>query len=97
MATSLFLTLALLGPPSAQAGDAAEGSVLLSCIVQVNGTVKDCKVEEESPKDAGFGEAALKLTPQFRMKPQIVGGKPVGGARVRIPMVFKPETKAPAP
>jgi hypothetical protein len=38
---------------------------------------------------AGFGEAALKLAPKFRMSPRTNAGETVGGGRVRIPITFR--------
>eukprot|EP01030_Chromulinospumella_sphaerica_P012975 gene12975-12758_t len=67
-----------------------EGKVVLSCTVQPDGTVANCQVVEETPAGHGFGQAALKMSSRFRMRPQTSDGHPVGGAVVRIPIKFEP-------
>lgn len=64
------------------------GKATLACIVSANGSVGGCEVVSEDPGEFGFGKAALKLQPYFRMKPAMVDGKPVDGAIVKIPVRF---------
>lgn len=65
------------------------GKATLSCKVTAVGAVRNCLVVSETPSEYGFGAAALKLSKNFRMKPQTIDGQPVEGADVRIPLTFK--------
>jgi protein TonB len=65
------------------------GSVLLQCQVTAKGSVAECQVLAEGPAGFGFGEAALKLSGLFRMKPRMEDGRPVEGAIVKIPIAFR--------
>lgn len=64
------------------------GRALLHCVVTVQGVLKDCTVAWERPAGYGFGEGALKLADQFRMKPATRGGRPVED-EISIPVVFQ--------
>lgn len=67
------------------------GEVTLDCTLTIESRVKDCKVIKESPAGWGFGEAALRLTSLFKLRPQLVDGAPTEG-QVKIPIRFQPPT-----
>src|SRR4051794_31735054 len=61
-----------------------EGRAVIVCGVTGEGTLTDCKVVEEAPIDLGFGDAALKLSTRFRMRPTTPDGQAVAGGTIRI-------------
>ncbi len=63
------------------------GHVMLSCKVMTTGRLDDCRVESETPQGWGFGAAALKVAPLFRMAPATAGGSATT-SQVRIPIRF---------
>ena len=61
------------------------GEVQLICRVRLDGAVSHCGVLSAPYSGRyGFGEAALSLTPKFRLTPKTVEGMPVDGAAVII-------------
>lgn len=64
------------------------GRATLDCLVAADGRLA-CTVTSESPENMGFGEAAIRIARQFRMRPQTVNGEPTAGGRVRLPLVFR--------
>lgn len=81
----------IVGAIPADAADRQiSGKATLGCTVNIEGRMVGCTVLSESPKDMGFGRAALSLTPQFVMRPAMEGGKPVP-TTVKIPITFPVE------
>ncbi|HEX8569984.1 MAG TPA: TonB family protein [Caulobacteraceae bacterium] len=75
-------------PPKAKAAK-VNGSAVLACTVAAGGQLQGCTVAKETPAGMGFGEAALGLAPHFRMKAWTSDGRPVDGAKVRIPVSYQ--------
>jgi TonB family protein len=76
-------------PRAAQRGHVS-GRAVLHCIVDAGGLLTDCTVIEETPKNAGFGNAALEMTAYMRMKPATQFGAPIESS-VNVPVTFKVE------
>lgn len=71
------------------------GKAVLSCTVTTTGALVECQVASESPAGAGFGQAAISLTPQLLMSPGTRNGVPFNEAGVKIGINFEgagPET-----
>jgi len=71
-----------------------EGGARLRCEALTTGALVGCEVVSEQPEGLGFGEAALLITPKFRMAPGTRDGTPVTST-VHIPIVFKLESDVP--
>lgn len=75
-------------PDRAQRMDVA-GRATITCAVTARGTLENCVVVSETPGDFGFGDAALRLSRLFRMKPSNLDGLSVAGKTVTVPIVFQ--------
>lgn len=65
-----------------------EGYARISCDVAASGLLENCSVQKEAPRGFGFGAAALRMTPKFRLRPMQSDGKAVAGGDVQIPIRF---------
>jgi TonB family protein len=74
--------------PKAAEKAGKEGMVVLDCRVRSDGRLRACKVRSQNPARYGFGEAALKLSPLFRMSSKDKDGHSTAGAGVIIPIKF---------
>jgi TonB family protein len=83
--TDIYLAYPLRAANAHMAGVAG-----LNCAVHVSGALYDCKVASEAPTGEGFGAHALSLVDRVLMSPLKCDGQPVEGARVVVPIRFKP-------
>lgn len=74
--------------PQAALDQNASGAATLACTVSASGAVHDCAIAAETPRGLGFGDAARKLAPYFKLRPQTRDGTPVDGAHINIPIRF---------
>jgi len=65
-----------------------EGRVTLDCLVAADGRIS-CTVISEDPSGWGFGEAAIRISRNFRAAAQTDDGRPTSGGRTRVPITFR--------
>lgn len=75
-------------PPPARA-DRVEGRARISCTVTAEGRLTNCAVISEEPAGYGFGDAALRMSKGFKMKPTANGDRSFAGAKITVPFAFK--------
>jgi protein TonB len=75
--------------PDAAVKAGVAGRVAMSCRALVTGALTACSVLSESPAGYGFGEAALRLSPLFRLASRMSDGASVEGITLRLPIVFR--------
>ena len=74
-------------PTAAEKGDVT-GMVMMACGIRQDGRLRACTIRQETPAGHGFGQAALKLSPRFRMEATEPDGHPTAGMQVTIPITF---------
>ena len=67
----------------------ADCTALARCTVNARGQLENCAVTNENPSDQGFGDAALRLSKLFKMRPETKDGAPVSGGKITIPIAFR--------
>ncbi|MDR2304550.1 MAG: TonB family protein [Treponema sp.] len=80
-------TLRSLYPPIALRSG-IEGRVILELFVNMDGEVKRIEILQETPKDRGFAEAAMKVFREAKCSPAQANGEPVS-VRWRYPVSFR--------
>jgi TonB family protein len=90
-------TVTSVFPPQALSAGLKSGRGTLDCVAKDSGALDQCKIVSEEPAGMGFGAAALSIATVMQLNPWNAQSGPVGGARVRLPIVVKlPDGEAPA-
>lgn len=79
--------------PREARGKRIAGRAMLICKVEAAGRLTDCTTDFVEPAGFGFGAAALKVAPIFRMQTRF-NGRPTVGSTVHIPVIFAPSKPA---
>ena len=74
--------------PDAASYAGQSGYAKIMCVTQADGGMGQCSIVTEAPAGAGFGEAALKLAPQFRLSLETDTGASTAGWKITIPIRF---------
>ena len=76
-----------LGPPEAMR-DRVDGRAILDCSVTRTGRLQGCTVKSETPPGMGFGAAALRVAPLYRMTAR-AGEVDLEGSRISFAIRFR--------
>jgi TonB family protein len=76
------------GPTAAASPEGGEGRVELECTVQEDGRLSACVIRSETPRDRGFGAAAVSAARRARLSAGTVAGVATGG-KVRFTTRFR--------
>jgi protein TonB len=77
--------------PSQAKSTRVAGFAMLFCQVNEQGRLAPCEIIREQPEGLGFGDAAIKLTHLFAMRPNDWStGLPVAGRFTYLPIRFYP-------
>lgn len=76
--------------PRAALAARQSGRAEMSCEIRLDQRLEDCRLLRETPPGMGFGEAALRASGYFRVRPPIRGGEPVAGQRGVFGVEFGP-------
>jgi hypothetical protein len=74
------------------AGGGESGYAIAHCGVMLDGRLTNCRKAKETPEHKGFGDAAVKLAPRFRVRAEIMARAPRVGEpiEVDVPIRFEP-------
>ncbi|MDB5469842.1 MAG: hypothetical protein JWR84_1402 [Caulobacter sp.] len=65
------------------------GLAVLWCSVRPDGWLRDCRVVSETSTGYGFGQAAIDVSPRYRLASKDALGRRVAGRFVRFSVVFR--------
>lgn len=74
--------------PDRALDDGTSGNVTLSCIIGGSGRLA-CSVASESPSGYGFGNAAIGISRQLRVRTTLPDGSSAEGREMRLPLSFR--------
>ena len=85
------LTQAQMRPyyPTIAAQSRTNGSAALACQVDAQNRARHCYVLGETPRNIGFGQAALRMSHLFQIRPPQRDGAPQYDAWVRVRIDFQ--------
>ncbi|MDP2259386.1 MAG: energy transducer TonB [Caulobacter sp.] len=86
-----------LYPQAAADKGVVEGVGVADCLVAPDGRLTDCKPARESPEGLGFAASAVAVASFTVMNPWTPGGRPVAGARIKLPINFSLAAEPAAP
>lgn len=73
--------------PEAATVQSVEGVATIECMLETDASLR-CVVTAESPQGWGFGDAAMRISQEFRVQPAIQNGQPQRG-RIRRTIRFR--------
>lgn len=83
-------------PAKAAETGVTSGRGVADCLIAPDGKLTDCKVAREKPADMGFGASAVAIAGLMQMNPWSEKGRPVAGARIKLPIDFNLAPEAAA-
>jgi TonB family protein len=66
-----------------------EGAAIITCVVGEAGTLDECVISGEQPKDQAFGAALLKISRNMQMEVISENGAPTRGRLVKLGAKFR--------
>lgn len=74
--------------PSRALDNGVSGRVTLDCVIGGSGRL-DCSVASETPSGHGFGQAALSISRQLRVRSTLPDGSSASGRHMMLPLSFR--------
>lgn len=68
-----------------------DGRVVLLCLARITGSLTNCQIEEETPRNSARGEMALRIIASAHITPAQKDGAPVDAVPIRVPLRFNVE------
>jgi TonB family protein len=84
-------------PAKAAEAGIRSGRGVADCLVATDGKLTDCKIARERPDGLGFGASAVAIAQLMQMNPWSDKGRPVVGARIKLPIDFNLADETPKP